>query len=481
LLSQTDSQDGFSFRTRDHRDGAGPLCKIDEEAAKSSSKTFRNSATLAWLASVIVLTSRPYAKGSIMRADFSSQTYFRNPAAELERMRSAGPVVQIRFPMLGNVWTTTTQDLADRVLKDSETFTIRHGVGGVAGLQWWMPRILRTLANHMLSMDEPDHTRLRDIVDEAFRRRAILEMEPRILAIAEELASALFADGSPADLVERYAQTLPLSVICELLGLPLADRPMFTAWAGRFTRFTGAIGVLSLVPNILAMRRYLQRQLEAARENGGTGLIAELVRVEKEGGQISRDEMVAMVFLLLFAGHETTTHLISGSVYELLKNPTLRDWLEEDWSRAPLAVEEFLRFISPVQFTKPRFVGKDVELGGVRLKEGEKIMPMVAAANFDPQANQHPEKLDLTRKPNRHLAFGTGIHFCLGHQLARIEGVCALKALFRRWPKLVLAVDESRIKWRKRPGLKAIEQLPVAIPSAGVLVDRDTRVAALAE
>jgi cytochrome P450 len=274
----------------------------------------------------------------------------------------------------------------------------------------------------------------------------------------------LFAEGSPADLVDRYARTLPLSVICELLGLPLADRPKFTRWASGFTRLTGRVGFMRLIPNIFAMKRYLEKHLEAVGENGGDGLIAELVRVEKEGGKISRIEMASMVFLLLLAGHETTTHLISGSVYELLKNPSLRDWLEEDWSRASLAVEEFLRFISPVQFTKPRFVRKDVELGDVRLKKGEKIMPMLAAANLDPQANPHPEKLDLIRKPNRHLAFGTGIHFCLGHQLARIEGACALKALFQRWPKLELAVDESQIRWRKRPGLKAIEHLPVAVP-----------------
>ena len=120
-----------------------------------------------------------------------------------------------------------------------------------------------------------------------------------------------------------------------------------------------------------------------------------------------------------------------------------------------------MRFITPVQFTKPRIVRRDTEFGGIRLKKGDKIMLMLAAANLDPQANEHPERLDLARKPNRHMAFGTGIHFCLGHQLARIEGVCALKALFRRWPKLELAVDESEIKWRQRPGLKAIEHLPV--------------------
>jgi cytochrome P450 len=164
---------------------------------------------------------------------------------------------------------------------------------------------------------------------------------------------------------------------------------------------------------------------------------------------------------LLGAGTETTTHLISGSVYELAKNPSLRDWLEEDWSRASLAIEEFLRFISPVQFSKPRFVRKDVELGGIRLRKGEKIMAMLAAANMDPEAIEHPERLDLERRPNRHLAFGTGIHFCLGHQLARVEGKCALQALFERWPKLEMAVTDMQIRWRERPGLRAIESLPV--------------------
>jgi cytochrome P450 len=165
------------------------------------------------------------------------------------------------------------------VLQDRKTFTLRKDGGAIAGLRWWMPGILRALANNMLTMDEPDHTRLRGIVDEAFRR-AILEMEPRILAIADGLASELFADGSPADLVERYARRLPLSVICELLGLPQADRPKFMVWTNSFARLTGVIGFLRLIPALAAMRRYLEGRLEAARETGGERLIAELVRVK---------------------------------------------------------------------------------------------------------------------------------------------------------------------------------------------------------
>ncbi len=397
-----------------------------------------------------------------LRADITSQQFFRDPAAEIARLRALGPLVDIRFPIIGRVWITTTHELSERVLKDGETFTMRQDGGPVAGLQWWMPGAVRALAVSMLTMDEPDHTRLRSIVDEAFRRRAIVEMEPRIQALADELAEELFAQGSPADLVERYSRRLPLAVICELLGLPEADRPKFMEWTSRISRITGALSFLQLLFSLGPMKRYLEQRLDAVRAQGGTGLVAEIVRVEKEGGRISREEMVAMVFLLLGAGTETTTHLIGGSVYELARNPELRDWIEEDWNRVNLAVEEFLRFVSPVQFTKPRFVRRDIELGGVRLKKGEKIMAMLAAANRYSAAAEDPDRLELERRPNRHISFGAGIHFCLGHQLARIEAKCALQALFKRWPKLRMAVPDDQIRWRERPGLRAIEKLPVA-------------------
>lgn len=396
-----------------------------------------------------------------LRVNLSTQAFFRNPAAEIERMRVAGAVIEVDLPIVGKVWTTTTQDLSDQVLRDSDSFTIRNEDGTVAGFRWWMPDILRSLANSMLGVDDPDHRRLRNIVDEAFRRRAVAAMEPRILLLASQLADELFAEGSPADLVSRFARELPLSVICELLGLPLEDRPKFSAWANRLTRASGPIGLLSMIPALLTMKRYMEQQLDIAREQGGEGLVAELARVERDGGHISRTEMVSLLFLLLFAGHETTTHLISGSVRELLLSPDLRNWLAEDWSRAEPAVEEFLRFVSPVQFTKPRAVRRDMEFGGVALRKGDRIMPMLTAANLDPHANAQPEKLDLERKPNRHMAFGAGIHFCLGHQLARIEGRCALQSLFQRWPNLALAVDDSQVRWRTRVGMRAIEALPV--------------------
>jgi len=395
------------------------------------------------------------------RVDFTSQAFFRDPAAGIAKLRASGPVVATRFPLVGDVWVTSTYETTAHVLKDSAVFTLRKESGALAGLRWWMPKMVTSVANNMLTIDEPDHTRLRSIVDEAFRRRAIIDMEPRIRAIADHLADGLFAQGSPADLVQRYARILPLSVICELLGLPLADRPKFIAWANSMAGLTSVAGFLRLLFGLGRMRRYIEERLRIARAEGGDGLIAELVQVEREGGRITPDEMVSMVFLLLAAGSETTTHLISGSVYELLKNPGLRDWLKEDWSRSGLAIEEFLRFVSPVQFSKPRFVRRDIELDGVHLKKGDRIMVMLVAANADPEAHDNPDRLDLQRKPNRHISFGTGVHFCLGHQLARIEAMCALRALFERWPNLALAVDPSQIRWQRRPGIRALAKLPV--------------------
>ncbi|SFM53061.1 hypothetical protein/cytochrome P450 PksS [Bradyrhizobium sp. Rc3b] len=395
------------------------------------------------------------------RLDFTSEAFFRDPPKAIAALRMSGPLVATRFPLVGDVWITTTHDATAQVLKDGATFTLRKEDGDVAALRWWMPSFVRTIANNMLTMDEPDHTRLRSIVDEAFRRRAIVAMEPRIRAIADGLADELFAEGRPADLIQRYARILPLAVISELLGLPLADRPKFIAWGNAMSSLTNVVSFFRLLWAFRKMRSYLEQQLQAARVQGGEGLIAELVQVEREGARITPDEMVSMVFLLLAAGSETTTHLISGSAYELLRSPGLRNWLEQDWSRAGLAVEEFLRFVSPVQFSKPRYVRRDVEVEGVRLKKGDRVMVMLAAANMDPAMHDRPESLDLERKPNRHLSFGTGIHFCLGHQLARIEAACALEALFVRWPKLGLAVDPSQIHWRKRPGIRMIAKLPV--------------------
>src|SRR6476661_44004 len=208
-------------------------------------------------------TGKSAGRGTTMtpQIDFRSEAFLRDPTAGVAALRAAGAVVEAHFPIVGRVWVTTTYEAAARVLKDNAIFSLRKEGGEVAGLRWWMPKFVATLASNMLTTDEPDHTRLRGIVDEAFRRRAVLDMEPRIRAIAEELADELFGQGRPADLVARYAQTLPLSVICELLGLPATDRPMFIGWANSLGRVSGMIGFLSVLPAFGKMRRYMAERL----------------------------------------------------------------------------------------------------------------------------------------------------------------------------------------------------------------------------
>src|SRR4051794_32165719 len=206
-----------AFRGRIH-DRSPIACRSTKKSLAERGPSIHDVTCRVWTCrnGLRISDSRLAAKEQRMtlQADFASQDYFRNPTAALEKLRKQGPVVEVRFPLIGKVWATTTQGLADQVLKDTATFTLRREDGNVAGVQWWMPGIVRTLANSMLSMDEPDHKRLRDIVDEAFRRRAVLEMEPHIQAIGDQLAAELFADGATADLIDRFARKLPLSVNC---------------------------------------------------------------------------------------------------------------------------------------------------------------------------------------------------------------------------------------------------------------------------
>ena len=407
---------------------------------------------------------------ALVHANFAGEAFMRDPGREVGEMRKQGAVVPGKFPIVGKTWLTTTHEAAGALLKNAEDFPIRLG-GQVTGLQWWMPGIFRALATNMLTMDEPDHKRLRTIVDDAFARRAVMEMEPETRGISQGIADSLFenSNGTPVDLVAAYCRQVPLAVICELLGMPQEDRAEFSRRAENLTNIEGLGGFLALIPGLYAIRRMVRRNIDSARRQGGKpGLISELVASQSAGADISDEELVAMVFLLLAAGQETTTHLLSGAFYQLLAEPQRRDWLMEDESRMALAVEEFLRFVSPVQFSKPRTAARDMEFFGAKLKRGDKIMAMLVGANFDPGTSACPHDFDMTRHPNRHLSFGTGIHFCLGHQLARLEAKIAIPVLLKRWPKLKLAVTPDAVEWRKRPGLRAVKRLPVVADQGGL-------------
>ncbi|MEP4152716.1 MAG: cytochrome P450 [Lentilitoribacter sp.] len=382
-----------------------------------------------------------------------------NPFDAVSEMRKSGRLVRQKIPIIGKVWLTTDQEITTQILKDSENFGVRKPNGKAVGLQWWMPNTIQLLASNMLAMDGDEHKRLRQIVDRAFRREAIMALEPEIESLANEMVAQLFNETDEVDLVSTFARRFPLAVICELLGLPKQDRQKFATWAEGFTRINGVLDFIKLVPRLKAMTKYIKGRVEEARVSGGKGLIAELVVSQDQNNDMSDDELIAMVFLLLIAGHETTTHLISGGLLALLQNEDQKKWLCEDWDRTNTAVEELLRFVTPVQMSKPRYAFANSEIGGVQVKKGELIMALFTAANFDEQLIEDPHLLKLDRKPNRHIAFGSGIHFCLGHQLARLEGKHAIKALLSQYPDLALASD--KIKFRKRVGLNALTELKI--------------------
>jgi cytochrome P450 PksS len=217
------------------------------------------------------------------------------------------------------------------------------------------------------------------------------------------------------------------------------------------------------IPGLLSVIRYLRRQSRPDGSASADGLIAALRTAELDGGRLSEDEFVAMIFLLFGAGQETTTHLLGGGLLALITHSEQRSRLVEDMSRMPVAVEECLRYVSPVQFTKPRWAVRDMEFAGQRLRRGDSVAGFLAAANCDPAKFDEPHRFDTTRRPNPHLAFGTGVHFCLGFQLARAEAAVGFERLFTRFPKMSLDLDITAIVWRKRLGIRALASLPVRL------------------
>jgi cytochrome P450 len=226
---------------------------------------------------------------------------------------------------------------------------------------------------------------------------------------------------------------------------------------------TSLWGIFRFLPALSRLVAYFERHFEQCRRSPRPGLMTALVQAEQDGDRLSADELLAMAFLLLLAGHETTVHLIGGGTLALLGAPEQKAWLAADGSLLPSAVEELLRFVCPVHLAKPRYLGRDLEFRGRPLHRGDVVIPMLASANTDPARFHEPERLDVGRSPNPHVAFGTGSHFCLGAQLARVEALVVTERLFRRFPKLSLAVPPGALRYTGRLGIQALTALPVRL------------------
>lgn len=394
--------------------------------------------------------------------DIVSSGFHRSPFATLDRMRAEGPLVFMKLPIIGRTWLAVSYDACAELLKDHKSFArdpANAGSRTQERILKVMPRTIGILASNMLGLDDPAHRRLRGLVDQAFQRRTIAQLKPMIAGTADRLLDRL-ERRSEADLMEDYCRDLPLSVICAMLGLPEQDHDRFKSWLGGLKDTANIWAVIRAIPGVIGVVRHLRR---VSRPGGGAkpeGLIAALRDASVEGQALSEDELVSMIFLLFGAGQETTTHLIAGGLYELLSRPDQLALLRADPGLMPGCVEECLRHVSPVQLTKPRFLTADREWMGRDFKRGDMFAAFLAAANCDPAKFEKAHEFDVTRHPNPHLSFGTGVHFCLGFQLARAEAAIGFERLLLRFPNLRLDT-RAAIEWRKRLGIRTLVRLPV--------------------
>lgn len=331
------------------------------------------------------------------------------------------------------------------------------------------PEEFRPLQRSLLSVDPPDHTRLRRLVQPSFGARAMDALRPRIEQIAAELldtaereanARGERAPNRTMELNEAYAFPLPMRVISEMLGVPEADRDRIRRWSDSLLGAQRAPSE-EIRADLRAFIDYLRDLFEAKRRQPGDDLTSSLVHAEEDGDRLNEDELLSMVFLLIVAGHVTTVNLIGSAVFALLTNPDQLARLKADPSLAKAAVEETLRYYGPAETTTLRFAREEVGVGGVAIPKGERVIVGLGSADRDPARFPDPDRFLLGRpEVNRHIAFGKGIHACLGAPLARLEGQIALAALFARMPDLRLAIPAEEIRWR--PGfLRGLERLPV--------------------
>ena len=362
------------------------------------------------------------------RVDITSSRFKADPFSFDERLRRDHPVCPVALPNGKPAWLISRYDDVVAALKDPRLVKNRRNVPGSkkAGLAW-TPKMFEPLTPNMLNSDPPDHTRLRALVHKAFTPRVVERMHERIDAVANALLDDLRSRQN-VDLIERYALPIPTTIIAELIGVPTSDRHRFHRWSSAIVSITlSACSTVRAIPPLRAFLRYIRSQVEARRSKPQEDFLSALVAVEESGERLNTDELVAMVFLLLIAGHETTVNLIGNGMLTLLQHPDQMARLRETPAGIDTAVEELLRYAGPLDMATERFAREDITLADVTIPRDAVVYAVLASASRDERQFTKPRVLDLTRQPNRHVAFGQGIHFCLGAPLARLEGQIAIR------------------------------------------------------
>lgn len=395
------------------------------------------------------------------RGETVANDYFQDPLSYFARMRSEGPVTHVTMPDGTRAWLITGYEDVRGALADPRL--VKDWARKMAPEEGWDPDPAFEFLNvHLLNMDPPDHTRLRKLVTKAFTARRVAGLRPRVEAITSSLLSAM-ADGDRAelDLIEAFAFPLPITVICELIGIPVDDQEDFRSWSHAL--MSSVASQEEMLSAGQAMYRYFTNLVAAKRRAPADDLLSALITARDEGDSLDERELIGMLFLLLVAGHETTTNLIASGTLALLTHPDELSRLRADPSLLPGAVEELLRFVNPVSHATERFTLEPVSIGGVTISPREWVVCATSSANHDPARFPDPGRLDLSRDTAGHMAFGHGIHFCLGAPLARLEGEVAFGALLSRFPSLSLAVPVSELRWRPSSLIHGLETLPIRL------------------
>lgn len=391
---------------------------------------------------------------------FNRQFSEENPFPILAQLRTMGAFVPVPMPTgVGwKVWLVTRMEEAVEVLKDHRRFTVDSSVSPVHDLYRRRGGGGNIFTDRsMISVDEPDHRRLRGLVSKAFTPKYIASLRPSIQQIANELLDRVQEQGK-MDIVNDYGYPLPITVISDMLGVPHQMRDSIRRWSE-------GLGTTDLNEesrqraNVFS--QYIRELVAEKRRHPGDDLTSQLIQLEDEGDHLDEVELLSMIGLLIFAGHETTSNLISIGTLVLLDNPEQLERLKAEPELVPSAVEELLRINGPVFMPAPRFVTEETDFAGQHLTKGDMIIVVLSSADRDERQFTEPDDLDIARSLNRHIAFGQGIHICLGAPLARLEGDIAFTTLLKRMPDLKLAIPREEVQWRGNVTLRGLRSLPV--------------------
>ncbi|MEO1286345.1 MAG: cytochrome P450 [Chloroflexota bacterium] len=384
-----------------------------------------------------------------------------NPQAIYKQMREENPIWKAMSPFGNPMWFFTRYEDVVNVLKDQRFIKDgRNNLPPEHAARYYMADpdpIWLAIDRHMLNLDAPDLTRVRGLVHKAFTPKRVRDLEPRIEEIASELLDAM-AQKSEGDLIDDFAFPLPITVIAEMIGVEKERRDDFRRWT-QVLLF--GMSEADSRQSIMELVQYTNELIEARRNEDTGDILSALVNLDDDGDTLDHMELISMVFLLLVAGHETTVNLIGNGMLLLLQHPKQFEQLRDDRSLMKTAVEEMLRYNGPVECPTIRFASEDIEVNGVVIPTGDIVRPSLLGANRDPEVFENPDVFDITRDPNPHVAFGHGIHFCLGAPLARMEGMIAFNALLDRVPNLQLTANVDDLEWNANLLIHGLKKLPV--------------------